>query len=1384
MIEVKHFSGKLDTDSREENILPMDHIQSLNGRFYGTESGLTFENVRGNEEIVNRNLPDSDNECIGAVFDQVNQRIFWFNWNINNSHGIYMYDIDSETITALLINFIDSQPGVDLFNFDRDFPVANPLILYTTPLDGDLLCYTARNDRPKCLNIKQAIENQYGSNWLPQYLDVAKDTPAIPPVVAYENDDSVTVNNLRKKLFQFKFRFWYRDNQKSTWSSISEIPVPFQYTDPQVDTDPTKNCKIGCVIQTGDPSVVKIEIAAAESLGNVFSNYFSVVILNKFDLTIPDNDTYLWFLFNSEAYVFVDIDESILDFSRVPYRTNDQAIINGNVLSYGGITEGLDPVIPIIEIDVDTEPFSDIIANTGFSVTQFGTKGFQQSKNIRIIFIGVPRLGDIPTYIVNVIGFGVFTIAYTIQVGDTTLDVLTGLSLSATSQGFTQVSIDDNQLVIDRVNQVLLNYFIFGAEQNLTGEVVVNHAANTVTLIAGGQYASLFTKGVQFYLDASANVGILTVVSSADVSTSLVITVTSTTINETLLSTIITFVNPVNNSVPAYNSSSKENWSLIYHGKKDETNGATTSQLFNVETPPLLIQVVSQVAVFNVPFVTTRILHRPPLWAYTYQWARSANLTKESWLYWVTNSTFKDDKYAYISIESINAYKRVNPNSIISYDFAPGDRIKFYILYNTVAVPVQIYGNEHDYEIYAQVINPDINGVNRVGQFVKIVLPTVDSTFNFSTGLTLDFDFYYIELYTPAKSAAEGLNVYYEFSEEYGIGNPGTTLAFHQGELRNQSTNLSISALTQFNKGDAWYRTRIIGIGNTLLYDLTTGYVGGIISGGGGGPSVVNPFILGLHLTVQAYTTSDYVVAQDVANGALIPPNYNQPGWIISTSINATTFKLTGAINLTIQQTNGADIFAEIFIINSTQPPGTFTNILLDTQSGIGAGGIAVFDIDSSITIPPNSRIWLTIRSTGPNIPFTFNVVSGFVSFTEPNKDFEVGVIDQNFSDFFPSKVNSNGRSFIVNPDEKQNLFGTTVRYGGQYEQNTNINQLNIFYPDSFVEAYASWGQIQRMVVWGNQLRLFQERRVGYFGIYAKYIQTSDSDTQITTTNDILTKTNIQYYEGEYGLGKQYTGLCISKSAIYFDDPVRGYEVRLAADGLIPISELYKGMFFIRSLLIPFNGNLVRPNGASAKIMKFYDTFLEEAVTILQEAVDPKGAGLIAPQTFSFNEPRNAYSSFFSYFPEIALCAEDVIYSFKDGKIFVHNSDTYCKFYGIQYEVSITIVCNLHLLEKKTWGSITEISSAIWACSIIYSNVASFPGQRQQTMLGEYDFANLESNFHSAILRDQNSIGGILNGATMKGNYLCVKLIKQNASDLIYLSEVSVRYIDSPLTNK
>lgn len=1374
MIDIKKFSGVLNKDDKEENVLPNQHIDALNLRFYGGSNGLTAENIVGNTLVANPLLPAGTNEAIGGYYDGKHQRIIWGNWNSNARHGIYLYDISTGVITALLVCFTNSQ--TDILGFDLDYPMADPKIIYTTDIDGDIFIWLTRNKRPKGLNILQAQNNLYGANWLEEYLDIAKQPPTIPIKCAYENDASVSVNNLRKKIFRFKYRFWYPDNEKSTWSAFSEIPVPFGYTDPQSDTDPTKNCRIGCVIQTGDASVAKVEIAAQESLGNVFSNFFSVIILDKGELTIANNDTYLWYFYNSEAYVFVDLDESVLDFDRVPDRANAQELLNGNVILYGGITEGLDPVVPDVTMGTSTEYPLAIDCNNILSVTQYGVEGFKEGENIKFVVVGNIQMGQTFSAAV-LVGATTYTITYTAVVNDTPALVLAGLSASAIGQGFTQVSITANELIIFRPNQILLRSNIATTDQSITGTFVITLATSIVRINGGASYLSLFTKGVQFFLYANLlNVNPFTVVSSVVNGSDLDVTVEITLANETINTTLY-FVNPLNNSIPAYNSSSKENWGLVYFDEKYKTNGVTTSSDFNVATQYLGMNKSLGTLLFYTPYITASIRHRPPLWAKSYQWVRTANLTKQTSLNWVSDRTYKDDKYAYISIESINAYKRVNPSSVISYSFLPGDRISFYVLYASDGQPLVVYtaAYPHDYEIYDEVINPDINGAVRTGQFLKIILPTLNGAggvFDFSDGLSLDYNNYYIELYTPAKSATKGLDVYYEFSEEYGIGDAGTASAFHQGQLQNQSADLATPATFKFNKGDAWYRTRKIGVGNTLLYDLKSDFYEQL-----SGSAPYYEYVVGQKLVLQAYNTADYTIQSDI-NKDIWYKNFNQPAWTISVINNDYTFTVKGVININVVSGGvGSSIQYDLYILDTAS---ISTRYNLGVINDVVNGQLVTFDIDELITIPQATRAFLILST----LNCSCNLVSGYLSYSEPTKDFQIGVIDENFSDFYESKVNSNGRTQSVNPDEKTNSFGTLMRWGSPYLQNTNINQINRFYPNNFNEIDRSNGDIQRFKTRGSILRIFQNMAVGQMGIFGNFIQNNSGESQLTTTNEILTKNNIKYYSGDHGIGTQYTSLVSSTISDYFPDVVTGDLMRLSNDGFTPIGDLYKGQFYIRSLIIPYNKTYLRSNGATAKILGCFDNFDGQYIPILQGGTN--GGNTINSYAFSFNERRNGFCSFYSFSnAELALSAEDIIVTWLNGNLYLHNNTTnYCNFYGQQFGCYITLVFNINLIEKKTWQSVAELASAIWACPLIYSNVQSYSGQRQETTLVNAEFDNLESMFHTAFKRDINSIGGKINGDEIKGNYLVIRFQKDNAANQITLSEVQVMFKDSPLTNR
>ena len=499
-------------------------------------------------------------------------------------------------------------------------------------------------------------------------------------------------------------------------------------------------------------------------------------------------------------------------------------------------------------------------------------------------------------------------------------------------------------------------------------------------------------------------------------------------------------------------------------------------------------------------------------------------------------------------------------------------------------------------------------------------------------------------------------------------------------------------------------------------------------------------------------------------------------------------------------------------------------------------------------------------------------------------------IMSPSLSDFYNSTVNSDSRGWPIDPNAKEEYNSALVRWGGKYQSGTNVNQLNIFQAEDFDEVDRGKGDIRRFKARDRILRVFQDRGTGQYGVYARYIQNNQGQSELVTTNDIITTNNIQYYLGNYGISKYPTNLVSSTTDDYFADVVTGRCVRLGRDGLSDLGLLYKGQYYLSNLVTVYNNSLERNDGYRSKVMGFFDFFENQYHCVLEGghsagalcefyninqganyifAVGGVGGGAINAgdvvnvtlsdtlgntelfsytvqssddtesiqlalialinasvnftatyqsdpliqyswancqsvsgnivgnieieynsniltadaQNFSFNESRNGFCSFYSYHPEWSLGANNMVYTWLNGILYKHDNITdYCKFYGVQEDAYLTIVFNPNIHTKKSWNSLMEIANTIWHVPFMQTNTYSYGTTKQQSSLNESEFTLLEANPSAAIKRDANSTGGKLNGGYMKGNYLVAKFQKTNANNLVNLSEVSVRYIDSPLT--
>jgi hypothetical protein len=386
-------------------------------------------------------------------------------------------------------------------------------------------------------------------------------------------------------------------------------------------------------------------------------------------------------------------------------------------------------------------------------------------------------------------------------------------------------------------------------------------------------------------------------------------------------------------------------------------------------------------------------------------------------------------------------------------------------------------------------------------------------------------------------------------------------------------------------------------------------------------------------------------------------------------------------------------------------------------------------------------------------------------------------IIDMSVSDKFDSKVDGNGRAFVVDEYAKETYYPTLIRYSGEYEQGTNINNTNRFAAANLDEYDRQKGDIQRLKIRGQQLKVFQNRACGLVPVLQNVLQTADGGSVVSQSTEILNK--IQYYQGDYGIGEQYCSLASSANADYFTDPILGCQVRLSTDGMTSISELYKAHFFLTDKITKYQKTINADkfgSGGYAKILGVYDSFEEEFITVMQ------GSGsTITDYTFGFSEPRNAYSAFYDYNPEWITVAGNLIVSWKNGELWAHNNTTaYANFYGVQQTPSIKLIFNQTPDVKKHYNTLTTLGNTTWTAPLTSDIVTNM--NNNSKLLGA-DFKIKDDKYHASFKRDVNSVGGLYGGKVLKGSWLELNLKATNPQNLVdlYYAELGIL---QPLNNR
>ena len=755
-IERKLFSGIMNLDDPNDSMPGTHHKDARNVVFRGNPQDMRIEGIKGNQSVANADLQAGTNVCIGAYYDELKQRVFYFVYNSNGFDAIYVYNTMTRSISTLLMSKIDSLPTEALFNFSPDYPIASVNILYRTEADGDVLHWTDRNNPPMKLNIKEAeaVNRTYNGNWKKKYLTVARPMPLLSAICKYEDDASTTINNLKSKLYQFRYRWVYRDFTKSAWSPWSRLFAPASTDTLATEINPTKNNRISIKYQTGDDDVVKIEIAARQSVDSAFSDSFLVETIDKTGL--PDNSEYEYKFYNTEAYPYVDVAESNQLFDYVPLKANAQELLNGNVLAYGGITEGRTPGVTLTATQ-SLSLVQNTQTSTPFTMASYNRYTFSYypvynvtGGNHYIIFDGTPNVGDAYS----------FSLSFRRDIGAGIESATVTINIPALGAG---------QNTQQQVEAILL--------AQLTGNATLQNYG-----LASYVYALQLVEPGEFNGKRGIKIG--------GYSTNKAWVLDSYNFSYTYSGGGLP-ADPTGVNTACYKHKSRYSFGVCYFDENGVTNGVMTTDNLRVITPEITSSDLGGTQL-SIPLIEFTVTSQAPSWAKYFSFVRTANLTASDFKTIITDETEKDvaGGFAYMAITKYQTNKSGYP----AYSFAKGDRVRIIGRKNQSA-------SIFDYPVLSVVTSQEAGITPLDNSWIKI---PYDAGWMTVFG-TAGYDNYYIEVYTPALNASEENQLFYEFGEVFPVIEDGAN-RYHTGTSQNQTA--SQGAIFKFFRGDVYNRIR------------------------------------------------------------------------------------------------------------------------------------------------------------------------------------------------------------------------------------------------------------------------------------------------------------------------------------------------------------------------------------------------------------------------------------------------------------------------------------------------------------------------------------------------------------------------------------------------
>jgi len=399
----------------------------------------------------------------------------------------------------------------------------------------------------------------------------------------------------------------------------------------------------------------------------------------------------------------------------------------------------------------------------------------------------------------------------------------------------------------------------------------------------------------------------------------------------------------------------------------------------------------------------------------------------------------------------------------------------------------------------------------------------------------------------------------------------------------------------------------------------------------------------------------------------------------------------------------------------------------------------------------------------------------------------DVIVENQHIVSKFDSDYEDIGRINIKDIDFGERFYSNKISYSDIYVPKTKANGLSSFIGSDKQDVDIRFGIIKNLSFVGDVLLAICEFKIQPFYVGKDNVLSLSGRNQIGRSDRTMNAAN----ELVENFGTQHpSSISHDGNYCYGFDARQGVAWRYATNGLEEISK-YK-------MIQEFNAIGKDFQALSPKNNDILGIFDREFKCYLLTFPEIPGRDAT---TISFDEIKNGWNTYLSYIPEYYGIIGQVLVTFKDGALWVHESDTspFSNFYGVQDTNEVDIVFNRYPKATKLFFNIEQQSDKLFACPSITipANNPYATGMVSELMANK--FFNYEGHWNADFLRDKNDtskvfrdildptqreITAMLQGRNLRGEVMVVKLSLSDLGQFFNLKRIDVGFSMSEETKK